>query len=122
MLCYAVMQVVLSQQGETSTAVHVYRRDFYAAPAPTSAGRANGSSGGESAGGEPVERMLLQDWVVASQVRPAASAAALLTHCCFRCDFVFWQNHTLELCSCHPTCTLLPTCCLRAGAGRCHLQ
>lgn len=47
-------QVVLSSSGETATTAHIYRPDWY---------------GG---GGDAVESLLLQDWVVGSQVRQMA--------------------------------------------------
>jgi hypothetical protein len=51
----SLSQVVLSSSGETATTAHVYRPDWY-------------SGGGSSAGGDAVESLLLQDWVVGSQV------------------------------------------------------
>jgi hypothetical protein len=61
-----VLQVVLSHKGETCTAVNVYRSDFYLSSGSTS------SSCGAAAGGEAEESLLLRDWVVGSQVGPAA--------------------------------------------------
>ena len=68
-----VLQVVLSHRGETSTAVNVYRSDFF-----LSGG--NPSSGGAPAGGEAEEGLLLRDWVVGSQVGPTAFPLCSLSH------------------------------------------
>lgn len=73
-------QVVLAAQGETSTAVHVFRPDHWA---PGSAAAPRGAAGSSSATGggtmtagsassgvsEAEERLELRDWVVGGQVR-----------------------------------------------------
>lgn len=79
--------MVLAAQGETCTAVHVYRQDHWAAGgaaaargasggAPGSAAGVGGTtagSGSSSGGSEAEERLVVRDWVVGGQVRLLAS-------------------------------------------------
>ena len=79
-------QVVLAAQGETSTAVHVFRPDHWTAGGATgtraaignasaSGGSCDGTAAGHgstsrsgSGGSEAEERLVLRDWVVGGQV------------------------------------------------------
>lgn len=70
-----VVQVVLSSLGETATAVHVYRPDWYSSDG--SAGRPN-AGGNTQDGGEAEEVLVLRDWLVGSQV---GSGCNRKSHC-----------------------------------------
>jgi len=73
--------VVLAAQGETNTAVHIFRPDHWTAGSATGARAAIGSAsasggdgptasgGGGGGGSEAEEMMVLRDWVVGGQVR-----------------------------------------------------
>lgn len=75
-------QVVLAAQGETSTAVHIFRPDHWTAAggatgarafsgiASASGGSGDGTAAGHGSGGsEAEERLVLRDWVVGGQAR-----------------------------------------------------
>ena len=64
-------QVVLSSQGETCTAVHVYRSDWY------SAALAGAGSGGAGQAADAEESLVLRDWLVGSQVGSGRSCGLL---------------------------------------------
>ncbi|PSC67213.1 vacuolar sorting-associated 8-like protein isoform X1 [Micractinium conductrix] len=73
--------VVVSSQGETSTAVHVYRRDaLTTAGMACAAGSTGGSGGGAVSEEGAVESMLLRDWVVAGQAVAFAGTGSAAFH------------------------------------------
>jgi hypothetical protein len=107
----AVLQVVLGQKGETCTAVHVYRSDFYLSGGGTS------SSGGAAAGGEAEESLLLRDWVVGSQVR--ALLPSLFAHPDLPAPGLLPLLYSSTQCSLAPAepFWLPPPCCFAGAHG-----
>ncbi|KAL4853636.1 Vacuolar protein sorting-associated protein 8 [Chlorella vulgaris] len=68
---------VLSSQGETATAVHLYRSDWYDGGGSGPSGRPGSAARSQQpSGGEAEEALVLRDWVVGSQVLLAVSSGS----------------------------------------------